>query len=157
MFSQPKNYPERERAGNIPDMPIFWNTCGKIHRSQCRLLDNLRVGIFRLHRIAWSTAYTISIDLLLVCSLANTTCAITNVMTAPIFIIVSLLHAFFLAVVLHSFLHVLVIVVVKQCFQHTPAVQSNAFILHLWISLCRILPLAQHCFRYRFLCIWLHW
>ena len=48
------------------------------------------------------------IDLLLACYLANTTCAITNIMTTLIFIIVSRLHAFFLVVVVRSSLQVLV-------------------------------------------------
>ena len=37
-------------------------------------------------------------DLLLACYLVDATCAITNIMTTLIFIIVSLLHAFFLVV-----------------------------------------------------------
>ena len=41
-------------------------------------------------------------DLLLACSLANATCAIINIMTILIFIIVSWSHAFFLLVVVHS-------------------------------------------------------
>ena len=54
---------------------------------------------------------------LLACSLANTTCAIINIMTALIFIIVSWLHAFFLVVVVPSSL-MLVVVAVNACFQH---------------------------------------
>ena len=56
---------------------------------QRNVLDNLRVRIFRLYRIARSTIFTISINLLLACSLANATCAIANIVTTPIFIIVS--------------------------------------------------------------------
>ena len=71
------------------------------------------------------TAVAVSVDLLLVCSLTNVTCAITIIMTTLIFIIVSRSHAFFLVVVAHSSLHVLVAVAVNCYFQHTPAVQSN--------------------------------
>ena len=59
-------------------------------------------------------------DLLLaVCYLANTTCAIINIMTTLIFIIliVSQLHAFFLVVAVRSSLHVLVVVAVIPYFQ----------------------------------------
>ena len=59
---------------------------------------NYFVTVFRLHRIARSASITISTDLLPACYLANVTCTITNIMTALIFIIVSLLHAFFLVV-----------------------------------------------------------
>ena len=59
-------------------------------------------------------------DLLLACCLANTTCAIINIMTTLIFIIliVSRLHAFFLVVPIRSSLHVLVVVAVICYFQH---------------------------------------
>ena len=57
------------------------------------------------------------VDLLLAC-LANATCAITNIMTTLIFIIVSRSHAFFLVVPVRSSLHVLVVVVVISYFQH---------------------------------------
>ena len=50
------------------------------------VLDKLFVTVFRLHRIARSST-CMFIDLLLVCYLANTTCAITNIMTTLIFII----------------------------------------------------------------------
>ena len=66
--------------------------------------ENVCVPMFRLHRMARSTAFAMSTDLLLACSLANATCAIANVMTALIFIIVSRLHAFSLVVVVCSFL-----------------------------------------------------
>ena len=58
-------------------------------------------------------------DLLLACYLANTACAITNIMTALIFIIliVSRLHAFFLVVPVRSSLHVLMVVAVISYFQ----------------------------------------
>ena len=50
--------------------------------------------------------------------MANTACAIMNIMTALIFIIlVSQLHAFPFVVVVRSFLHALVAVAVKHCFQ----------------------------------------
>ena len=83
------------------------------------LLDKQFVTIFRLHRIALSST-TMFIDLLLVCYLANTTCAIINIMTTLIFIILnaSRLHAFFLVVPVRSFLHVLVAVAVISYFQH---------------------------------------
>ena len=61
------------------------------------------------------------IDLLLVCYLAHTTCAIINIMTALIFIIVSRLHAFFLVVPVHSSLHVLVAVAVICYFSQGPS------------------------------------
>ena len=51
----------------------------------------------QLHRSA-ERRMSASADLLLACSLANTTCATINIMTTLIFIIVSLLHAFFLVV-----------------------------------------------------------
>ena len=55
------------------------------------LLDNLLVPVFQLHRTAPSAVFTMTApaDLLLVCSLANITCAVANIMTALIFIIVS--------------------------------------------------------------------
>ena len=58
------------------------------------LLNNLCVPMFRLYRIARSTVFTMSIDLLLVCSLTVTTCAIMNIVTALIFNIVCRSHAF---------------------------------------------------------------
>ena len=65
------------------------------------LLDKLRVHhVFRLCRTARSAVFAVSADLLLACSLANTACAIMNVMTTLIFIIiVSRSHAFFVVVV----------------------------------------------------------
>ena len=58
-------------------------------------------------------------DLLLACYLANANCAIMNVMTALIFVIliVSQLHAFFLVVPIRSSLHALVVVEVISYFQ----------------------------------------
>ena len=53
-------------------------------------------------------------DLLLACYLANATCAIINVMTALIFIIVSRSHALSLVVAVCSFLHGLVAVVAAR-------------------------------------------
>ena len=58
-----------------------------------------------------------STDLLLVCSLANTTCAVANIMANLIFTIVSLLHAFFLVVPIRSSLHAPVEVAVISYFQ----------------------------------------
>ena len=59
-------------------------------------------------------------DLLLACYLANATCAIINIMTTLIFIIliVSRLHAFFLVVAVRSSLHMLVAVAAISYFQH---------------------------------------
>ena len=57
-------------------------------------------------------------DLLLACSMANATCAIKNIMTTLIFIIVSRLHAFFLVDVVRLSLHVLMVVAVIPYFQH---------------------------------------
>ena len=57
-------------------------------------------------------------------------CAVTNIMTTLIFIIVSRLHAF-VVVSVRSFLHVLVAVAVISYFQHTPAVRSNDICLSL--------------------------
>ena len=74
-----------------------WASVGDI----CDMLDKPFVTVFRLHRTARSATIT-SVDLLLSCSLANTTCAIMNIMTTPIFIFVSWLHAFFLVVVVRS-------------------------------------------------------
>ena len=87
-----------------------------------KLLDKLFATMFRLHRIAPSST-TMFIDLLLVC-LANATCAIINIMTTLIFIIliVSRLHAFFLVVPIRSSLHVLVAVAVISYFQHSDIV-----------------------------------
>ena len=87
-----------------------------------KLLDKLFVTMFRLHRIARSASVTASTDLLLACYLANATCAIANIMTALIFIIVSRPHARFPVVVAHSSLHMLVAVAANSYFQHTPAV-----------------------------------
>ena len=60
------------------------------------------------------------IDLLLACYLANATCAIINIMTTLIFVIliVSRLHAFFLVAPVRSSLHVLMAVAVISYFQH---------------------------------------
>ena len=95
---------------------------------------------FWLHRIARSTAVTMSIDLLLACSLANTTCTITiNIMTTLIFIIVSLLHAFSLLVVVAvlSFLHLLMVVAINYYFQHL----FTYYCVHI---LCN----TNHCYYY---------
>ena len=96
------------------------------------MLDKLFVTMFRLHWIARSSTAMFA-DLLLACHLANATCAVANVVTALIFIIliVSLPHAFFLVVPVRSSLHVLVAVAVISYFQHTPAVRSN----DIWLSL----------------------
>ena len=69
-------------------------------------------------------------DLLLACYLANATCAIINIMTALIFIIliVSRSHAFFVVVPVRSSLHVLVAVAAILYFQHTPAVHLMTLI-----------------------------
>ena len=84
------------------------------------MLDKLFATMFRLHRIARSATIA-STDLLLACSLANTTCAIVNIMTTLIFVIliVSRLHAFFLVVVVRSSLHVPVVVAIIPYFQHS--------------------------------------
>ena len=81
---------------------------------------NCFATMFWLHRIARSSTAVFA-DLLLVCSLADATCAVANVMTALIFIIliVSQLHAFFLVVPVRSSLHALVAVAIISCFQHT--------------------------------------
>ena len=71
-----------------------------------KLLNKLCVRSFQLCQIAQSA---MSLDLLLACTLANTTCAIINIMTTLIlsFLIVSWSYGFFLVVVVHhSFLHV---------------------------------------------------
>ena len=82
---------------------------------------NCFASAFRLHRMARSST-SVFMDLLLVCYLANTTCAIINIMTALIFIIliVSRSHAFFLVVPVpvHSSRHVLVVAVISY-FQHS--------------------------------------
>ena len=69
------------------------------------------------------SAAVVFANLLLVCSLANATCAITNIVTALIFVIliVSRLHAFFLVVAVCSFLQVLMVVAVIPYFQHSSA------------------------------------
>ena len=82
---------------------------------QAMILVTCFATVFRLHRTARSST-TMFIDLLLVC-LVNTTCAIINIMTTLIFIIVSRLHAFFLVVPIHSSLHLLVVVAVISYFQ----------------------------------------
>ena len=60
-------------------------------------------------------------DLLLVCYLANATCAIINIMTTLIFIIliVTPSHAFFLVFAVRSSLHVLMAVAVILYFHHS--------------------------------------
>ena len=70
-----------------------WTSADNIHN----VLGKQLVTVFRLHRIARSST-SVFVDLLLVCYLVNTACAIMNIMTTLIFIIVSLLHAFFLVV-----------------------------------------------------------
>ena len=74
--------------------------------------------MFRLHRIARSFTAMFT-DLLLACHLADAACAVMNVVTALIFIIliVSWSHAFFLVVPVGSFLHVLVVFAVISYFQ----------------------------------------
>ena len=87
------------------------------------MLDKLFVTTFQLHRMPRSSA-VMFIDLLLVRYLANTACAVTNIMTTLILIIliVSRSHAFFLVIAVCSSLQVLVAVAVISYFQHTPAV-----------------------------------
>ena len=82
------------------------------------VLDKPFVTMFRLHRTARSST-SVFVDLLLACYLANTTCAIMNIMATLIFIIliVSRLHAFFVVVPVRSSLHVLVVVAVISYFQ----------------------------------------
>ena len=74
--------------------------------------------MFRLHRTARSSTAAFA-DLLLACYLVNTACAIMNIMTTLIFIIliVSGLHAFFLVVPVPSSLHALMVVAVISYFQ----------------------------------------
>ena len=64
---------------------------------------------FLFHGITEAPTTIMFADLLLVCYLANATCAIINIMTNLIFIIliVSRLHAFFLVVAVRSSLHAL--------------------------------------------------
>ena len=76
-------------------------------------------------------AAIVSMDLLLVCYLANATCAIINIMTTLIFIIVSRLHAFFLVVVVRSFLHTLMVVAENYYFQH-PHTQIPSIMFHMF-------------------------
>ena len=85
--------------------------------------------MFRLHRIAQPTVFAMSVDLLLACSLANATCTIINIMTTPIFIIVSWSHAFFLVVAVRSFLCALVAVAANCCFQPTPLLHRGHWLL----------------------------
>ena len=73
-----------------------------------------------------------SADFLLVCSLANTACAIVNIMTTLIFIIVSWLHVFFLVVAARSLLHVLVVVAVNYYFQHFHDSVQTTDLSSLW-------------------------
>ena len=80
----------------------------------------------------------LSADLLLVCTLANATCANANMMTALIFIIVSRLHAFFLVVVVRSFLHVLVAVVAIH--QHSMQGYHSLLSHHV----CLAVDIARH-------------
>ena len=81
---------------------------------------NYFASMFRLHQIARSSTAMFA-DLLLACHLANAACAIANVMTALIFIIliVSWLHAFFLVIPIRSSLHVLVVVAAISHFQQS--------------------------------------
>ena len=117
-----------------------------------RCWTNHFATVFRLCRIARSST-TVFTDLLLACYLANANCAVMNIMTALIFIIVSWLHAFFLVVpvrladaacavanimtalifIIVSRSHAFFLVVVIRwclrancCFQHTPP-QSHGF------------------------------
>ena len=59
-----------------------------------------------------------NLDLLLACSLANAACAVINIMTALIFVIISRSHAFLLVVAVRSFLRALMAVVANCHFQH---------------------------------------
>ena len=94
---------------------------------------NYFATMFRLHWTARSSTAMFA-DLLLACYLANATCAIINIMTTLIFIIliVSRLHAFFLVVAVRSSLHMLVAVAAISYFQHTPAVRSNEICFNLF-------------------------
>ena len=71
-----------------------------------------------LCRIALSST-SVFVDLLLACYLADATCAIANIMTALIFVIliVSRPHALSLVVPIRSSLHALVVVAVISYFQ----------------------------------------
>ena len=102
------------------------------------LLDKLFVTAFRLHRIARSSTAKF-MDLLLACHLADAACAVMNVVTALIFIIliVSWSHAFFLVVPVCSSLRVLVVVAVISYFQHTPAVRPDDTHFNFFESICR--------------------
>ena len=70
-----------------------------------------------------------SADHLLACSLANAACAIMNVMTTLIFIIVSRLHAFSLLVVVFSFLHALMVLAVNCYFSNS---DNHVMAQHRW-------------------------
>ena len=85
-------------------------------------------------------------DLLLACTLANAACAVANIVTVLIFIIVSpSSHAFFLVVVVCSSLHVLVVVAANCCFQHTPAVRSNTTLcIFLWATPSHFATFCTH-------------
>ena len=107
----------------------FFRWHGRITRVEPLRLDCSLKSMWvnaKMHSFASST------DLLLACSLANAACAIANIVTAPIFIIVSWLHAFFLVVVVvHSFLHILVVVVVNYYSQQT----SDARLCCQWMKM----------------------
>ena len=90
---------------------------------------NYFATMFRLHRIARSST-TLFTDLLLVCYLVNTTCAIITLIF--IILIVSRSHALFPVVAVRSFLHALVVVAAIPYFQHTPAVRSNDIYFNLF-------------------------
>ena len=82
---------------------------------------------FRLHRMAQSSAVAFT-DLLLVCCLTDAACAVVNIVTAPVFIIliVSQSHAFFLVVAVRASFHAPVAVAVISCFQQaTPDAMVN--------------------------------
>ena len=68
----------------------------------------------------------LSMNLLLVCTLADATRAIASIVATLIFIIVSLLRALFLVVAVRSFLHALVAVACGDLSLPTMLLESNA-------------------------------
>ena len=115
---------------------------------------NYFASVFRLHGTARSSTAVFA-DLLLACYLANTACAIANIMTTLIFIIliVSRLHAFFLVVPVRSFLQARTCVLPRALLwqsrirnkTRTPHVPDGCCLLALPVLLGCMLTQRQCC------------
>ena len=90
------------------------------------------LGSGSTENLSQSAAVAVSADLLLACCLANAACAVMNIMTTLIFIIV--LHAFFPVVVVGLSLHEPVVVAVNPCFQQNNHCPNFRIFTCAWYS-----------------------